>query len=727
MSNSWLEYPNNSNLFKQSYIKDFLDVSGDLYIRNHNINGVDSDISMNGTISCNSLTLTEGTGAGINSDVQTALDEKQDILTPGTGINISGSTISTAGGNVDTLSVSSSAAVAGGGLVKNLDWSGTNMPENSYYANEYKTGRWGDGVRISDDGNTILVGMPLLDDPIGTSGNKSAMVAYRNINGTWTKLGNHVYADGVNNSIPFQGDLNISADGQYIIHGSNSDQSNGNRGFIAAYKLVENSWVQHGDTIRGSSTYHYDTYIQIGKFMLIVNDGNTIISTNAYAHSTIPYKVVVWDLIGSTWTLRPNSILSMSSQNYWNNTYPSSWPLNSWFGVFKGQVDATEDGNTLIITGKHRSYTENSRILVIDYINGDWVKRPTLGNISGRFGDQVSITSDGNTVAISDGTHASNTGCIYVYDYVDGNWSQRGNIVNAPSGGFLWGFDLTTLSNDGNFVAGVDIRDPARLQISYWSGTSWNVVGYVRSGRRRHDFARDALKFVTGQNYTTVAGSTYYNVEVWGLNVENTNNTDVSGNMNVSGNLDVSGGDIIVSGTTVHNSDIRLKTDISSLTNALEKILKLKPEIYDKKKTMSQYDGIFMKESGFIAQEIWYNIPELRHLIVLPDGVAAEDIQDMSLNRVKSEYIDMYDISTNGIIDYNTNQIIHTDEDGTVTYEDIVDPNDYSDKTPDYASYGWSNKPASINYEGIIAYLVGAIQELKTKIDQQTTEINSLT
>ena len=142
---------------------------------------------------------------------------------------------------------------------------------------------------------------------------------------------------------------------------------------------------------------------------------------------------------------------------------------------------------------------------------------------------------------------------------------------------------------------------------------------------------------------------------------------------------------------------------------------------------MSQYDGIFMKESGFIAQEIWYNIPELRHLIVLPDGVAAEDIQDMSLNRVKSEYIDMYDISTNGIIDYNTNQIIHTDEDGTVTYEDIVDPNDYSDKTPDYASYGWSNKPASINYEGIIAYLVGAIQELKTKIDQQTTEINSLT
>ena len=133
-----------------------------------------------------------------------------------------------------------------------------------------------------------------------------------------------------------------------------------------------------------------------------------------------------------------------------------------------------------------------------------------------------------------------------------------------------------------------------------------------------------------------------------------------------------------------------------------------------------------MPESGFVAQDIWYNIPELRHLVVLPDGVRAEDILDMSFNRIKPKWIDMYDISTNGIIDVLTNQIIHTNEDGTTTYEEIVDPNDYSDKTPDYEAHGWSNKPASINYEGLIAYLVGAIQELKVKIEQQTAEINNL-
>ena len=107
MSNSWLEHPNISNLFNQTYMKDFLDISGDLYIRNHNINGINSDISMNGTLTCNSLTLTEGTGAGINSDVQTVLDGKQDLLTAGTGVDISNDTISlNSGGDIVNITQS---------------------------------------------------------------------------------------------------------------------------------------------------------------------------------------------------------------------------------------------------------------------------------------------------------------------------------------------------------------------------------------------------------------------------------------------------------------------------------------------------------------------------------------------------------------------------------------------------------------------------------------------
>ena len=77
MSKSWLYDSSNSNIFKQSYMKDFLDVSGDIYIRNGNLIAT-NDISMNGNVSCNDISLTVPfSSSGINSDVSGALALKQ--------------------------------------------------------------------------------------------------------------------------------------------------------------------------------------------------------------------------------------------------------------------------------------------------------------------------------------------------------------------------------------------------------------------------------------------------------------------------------------------------------------------------------------------------------------------------------------------------------------------------------------------------------------------------
>ena len=78
------------------------------------------------------------------------------------------------------------------------------------------------------------------------------------------------------------------------------------------------------------------------------------------------------------------------------------------------------------------------------------------------------------------------------------------------------------------------------------------------------------------------------------------------------------------------------------------------------------------KESGLIAQEMYYDAPELRHLI----------------NRT-------------------TNEI---DEEGnTIPLPEIptsIDPS----QDPDYSS--WGKDPASVNYIGLIAYLIKANTEL---------------
>ena len=82
------------------------------------------------------------------------------------------------------------------------------------------------------------------------------------------------------------------------------------------------------------------------------------------------------------------------------------------------------------------------------------------------------------------------------------------------------------------------------------------------------------------------------------------------------------------------------------------------------------------KEGGFIAQEIYYDAPELRHLI----------------NR------------TNNEID---------EECSSIPLPEIPTSKDPS-QDPGYSS--WGKDPASVNYIGLIAYLVKANTELHERV-----------
>ena len=148
-------------------------------------------------------------------------------------------------------------------------------------------------------------------------------------------------------------------------------------------------------------------------------------------------------------------------------------------------------------------------------------------------------------------------------------------------------------------------------------------------------------------------------------------NTIVEGDLNVTGN-------VIVNGTTVHTSDDRLKINEVKIEKGLEYIKQLTPQIYDKKESFNA--NISKKDSGLIAQDIWYKTPELRHLVKTPESWK---IQHMELGN-------------------------------------SINPD------PSYNEYGWSNEtPAAVNYIGLIAYLVRSIQELNSKYIENETLIDN--
>ena len=93
-------------------------------------------------------------------------------------------------------------------------------------------------------------------------------------------------------------------------------------------------------------------------------------------------------------------------------------------------------------------------------------------------------------------------------------------------------------------------------------------------------------------------------------------------------------------------------------------LLKLRPQIYDKKKTLTSTETF--KESGLIAQEVYYEIPELRYLVNISNDAS--------------------------LIDDNKYR----------NFDDIRNDPDYNN---------WGSEEAHLNYTGLIPYLIQGFKE----------------
>jgi hypothetical protein len=147
-----------------------------------------------------------------------------------------------------------------------------------------------------------------------------------------------------------------------------------------------------------------------------------------------------------------------------------------------------------------------------------------------------------------------------------------------------------------------------------------------------------------------------------------------------SGVVRLDGGDAIT-------SDDRLKTNEEYLTNATETLLKLKPQLYDKHKKINETCENPMREAGLITQDVYYDAPELRFLV-----------------HARNKGMD-------AIIPVNIpEEKPFVDDDPT--------------KDPDYS--GWGTDAASLNYGGLIPYLIKSNQEIYNELQAEKAHVSDL-
>ena len=127
------------------------------------------------------------------------------------------------------------------------------------------------------------------------------------------------------------------------------------------------------------------------------------------------------------------------------------------------------------------------------------------------------------------------------------------------------------------------------------------------------------------------------------------------------------------------SSDDRLKINETLITNAVSTLMKLRPEKYDKLLELNGHSSNTVPEFGLIAQEVWYNTPELRILVSLGTGAVPDE---------------------------------------------TVDIPDDPQQDPDYSS--WGTRPAGFDYDGLIPWLIKGIQEIHNELPRHRTKIPSV-
>jgi hypothetical protein len=598
--------------------------------------------------------------------------------------------------------------------------------------------RSGYSVSLSSDGSIVAIGAIYND---GGGSNSGHVRVFQYENSAWNQLGSDIDGNGGD----FGNSVSLSSDGTILAIGAFRYSSN--RGQVKIYEYDGSAWSQIGGNLDGASTGIY-----FGISVSLSSDG-TEVAIGAHWDNGGRGSVSVYQYTGTSWSQLGSDMDGEGSSDR--------------FGM---SVSLSDDG-TRVAMGGWKNSSNRGHARVYEYSGGSWSQLGSDidGEASGdRFGFSVSLNSDGTILAVgaplNDG-NGSNAGHARVYEYSGGSWSQLGSDIDGEAVSDYSGVAVS-LSSDGTRIAigaylndGNDI-DSGHVRVYEYSGGSWTQLGSDMDGEDRSEWAGQSVSLSSDGSIVAVGaeekhgfGSVTGHTRVYnGFGTSSSSSgssssseptitvLDVSGgtvNM-LQNTMDISSGVVDISGTTWinrgqssatiadayqgaliiesnktsssdavlhvetagqtqafsvradgsmysantlrHSSDDRRKINEQYITNATETINKLSPQIYTKLNDLVQNGGTPTKtESGLIAQEIYYNAPELRHLVY---------IEDKNGNKLTPQE---YDLS------------------GTDIQND-----------PDYSALGWGNKSATVDYIGLIPYLIKSNQEQQETIDNKT-------
>ena len=354
----------------------------------------------------------------------------------------------------------------------------------------------------------------------------------------WQQLGADIRGEEVDQS-GFS--ISLSADGHTVAIGAPFNSGNGSSsGHVRIYSWTGSSWSQLGADIDGEAAGDNSGFsvslsadgqtVAIGARW---NDGNLAMSGHVRIYS--------WD--GSSWNQLGTDIDGEAAGD--QSGYYVSLSANGGvvaIGAFNN--DGNGDGS-----GHVRIYA---------WIGSSWIKvgADIDGEAAGDWSGAVSLSADGQTVAIGAGKNDGNgdeSGHVRIYSWTGGRWwSQLGADIDGEAAGDHSGATgliagAVSLSADGQTVAiGAQENDgngagSGHVRIYSWDGSSWNQLGTDIDGEAAGDksgysvsLSADGQTVAIGAPYNDGNGGNWGHVRIysWDGSSWNQSGTDIDGDIN---------------------------------------------------------------------------------------------------------------------------------------------------------------------------------------------------
>ena len=313
----------------------------------------------------------------------------------------------------------------------------------------------------------------------------------------------------------FSWSLDLSGDGNTFIAGASAFSGGGSTNFVfdgAAYVFARNgsTWAQQA-FLQVPPAFHSSNDF-FGYSVSINANGNTVAvgANNDDGLSTLDTvnegAVYIFGRSGTAWT-------------YVTDIRASNRQAGDLFGR---AVSLSDDGNTLAVgaIGEDDSAVNSGAAYIFTRSGSTWaqqafIKAPDAALSAGaNFGQVVTLSADGNTLAVGAQNRESRTGGAYIFRRSGTTWSNQGGLIRGtnPATAALdqFGFAISLSANGNTLAVGAPDKDSGTgaAYVFRFNGTAWVQQQFIRSSdTARGDTLGRAVSLSADGNFLAVGAT----------------------------------------------------------------------------------------------------------------------------------------------------------------------------------------------------------------------------